>query len=435
MPDSSPAEPDPRRVVFAVVASTFFVGFGGGVVFPILPNLGEVLGISAVMVGLILSANRWTRLVANAPAGVLIDRIGTRTPFVVGLAIEGVATFGYVLAIYASRPDTPLGSAVGVVSSSPEAWFVLARVLWGLGSALVFATAYTITADVSEADSRGTSMGIVRAGITFGFPAGLVLGGIASEVYGNSTAFVLAAAFAGLASVIAYAVVPETHVEEHDTSVSPLDLEVTVPALTVGFVNFGLYFAYVGILFSTLVLYLGAESLTISTDVLGYAINFGEQGTSGMLMAITVLMGAIFTISGGVASDTVGARVPVLVGFLALNAVGFLVLTLAGSFAAVVVGCALIGAGQGGVGGPLTALLADLTPEDRMGRAMGTNNVLGDVGGGLGPLVSLPLARTIGFEVMYAASAGIALLAGLLLVVGIYVHTGSVSPSVEESII
>ncbi|USZ72294.1 MFS transporter [Natronosalvus halobius] len=435
MPNSSPTEPSPRRVVFAVVVSTFFVGFGGGVVFPILPNLGEVLGISAVMVGLILSANRWTRLVANAPAGVLIDRIGTRTPFVVGLAIEGVATFGYVLAIYASRPDTALGSAVGVVSSSPEAWFLLARVLWGVGSALVFATAYTITADVSEADSRGTSMGIVRAGITFGFPAGLVLGGVASELYGNSTAFVLAAAFAGLASVIAYAVVPETHVEERDSSVSPLDLEVTVPALTVGFVNFGLYFAYVGILFSTLVLYLGAESLTISTDVLGYAISFEEQGTSGMLMAITVLMGAIFTISGGVASDSVGARVPVLVSFLVLNAIGFLVLTLAGSFVAVVVGCALIGAGQGGVGGPLTALLADLTPEDRMGRAMGTNNVLGDVGGGLGPLVALPLARTVGFEVMYAASAGIALLAGLLLVVGIYVHTGSVSPSVEESII
>ncbi|MFP9061695.1 MFS transporter [Natrialbaceae archaeon A-chndr2] len=431
--DSSDS-PSSRNIVVAVVASTFFVGFGGGVVFPILPNLGEVLGISAFVVGLILSANRWTRLVANAPAGVLIDRIGTRKPFVVGLAIEGVATFGYVLAIYASRPDTVLGTLVGFVSPSPEVWFMVARILWGLGSALVFATAYTITADVSEADSRGTSMGVVRAGITFGFPAGLVLGGIVSELYSNSAAFILAAGFAALASVIAYLVVPETHVEGHDSSVKPWDLEITIPAITVGLVNFGLYFAYVGVLFSTLVLYLGDASLTISTAVFGYGIEYGEQGTSGLLMAITVLMGAVFTISGGVVSDSVGARVPVLVGFLLINCLGFVVLALAGSFVTVVVGCALIGAGQGGVSGPLTALLADLTPEDRMGRAMGTNNVLGDVGGGLGPLVSLPLVGIIGFPIMYTVSAAIALGAGLVLVVGVYTHTGHVSPDVADAL-
>ncbi|KKF39332.1 MFS transporter, partial [Halorubrum saccharovorum] len=89
----------PPTVLLAVIASTFFVGFGGGVVFPILPNLGAVLGISAFMVGVILSANRWVRLVANAPAGALVDRYGTRTPFVIGLFVEGVATLGYVVAL------------------------------------------------------------------------------------------------------------------------------------------------------------------------------------------------------------------------------------------------------------------------------------------------------------------------------------------------
>ncbi|MCU4742067.1 MFS transporter [Halobacteria archaeon AArc-m2/3/4] len=410
-----------RRIVLAVVASTFFVGFGGGVIFPILPNLGELLGISAFMVGLILSANRFTRLFANAPAGALVDRIGTRTPFVAGLAIEGVATFGYVVAIY---------------SGLPEAWFMLSRILWGLGSALVFATAYTITADVSEADSRGTSMGIVRAGITFGFPAGLVLGGVVSDLYGNAAAFVLAAAFAGFASVIAFFVVPETHVEETDTSVKPWDLELTVPALTVGFVNFGLFFAYVGVLFATLVLYLRAEELTIAIEFAGYALDLEEQGTSGMLMAITVLMGATFTLAGGALSDWLGARVPILVAFLGLSFVGFIGLALAPSLEFVVLSCALIGAGQGGVNGPLTALLADLTPEERMGRAMGTNNVLGDVGGGIGPLLSLPLieAETVGFEVVYGISAVVPLLAGLILVLGVYAHTGHVSPLVRDAV-
>ncbi|WMT08618.1 MFS transporter [Natrinema thermotolerans] len=409
-----------NRVVYAVVASTFFVGFGGGVVFPILPNLGEVLGISAFMVGVILSANRWTRLVANGPAGALVDRIGTRKPFVAGLAIEGAATAGYVVAI---------------TSSVPEFWFVLARVCWGVGSALVFATAYTITADVSDAGSRGESMGIVRAGITFGFPAGMVLGGIVSEVYSNATAFVLAACFAGLASVIAYFIVPETHVDSPDASIKPWDLETTLPALTVGLVNFGLYFAYFGVLFSTLVLYLDAESTVLTLEFAGVGLEYGEQGTSGLLMAVSALSGALFTILGGKISDAVGARVPVLLVFLVTSCLGFAVLTLAPSLSIVVGACALIGAGQGGVGGPLTALLADLTPEDRMGRAMGTNNVFGDVGGAVGPLLSLPFAEAIGFDVLYALSATIPLLAGAILVVGIYTYTGSLSPTVEESIV
>ena len=397
--------------MLAVVASTFFVGFGGGVIFPILPNLGEVLGISAFMVGLILSANRFTRLVANAPAGVLVDRVGTRTPFIAGLAIEGVATFMYVIAI---------------VSTLPEFWFMLARVLWGLGSALVFATAYTITADVSEADSRGTSMGLVRAGITFGFPAGLVLGGVVSDLWGNVEAFVLAAAFAAVASVIAYLIVPETHVETERESVKPWDVDVSPPAVTVGLVNFGLYFAYIGVLFATLVLLLGERSVTI--------FGLDAQGSSGMLMAITVLSGAVFTLGGGIVSDTVGARVPVMVAFLVTACAGFAVLAVATTVETMAIACVLIGAGQGGVGGPLTALLADLTPEERMGRAVGTNNVLGDVGGGLGPLVSLPLVEVVGFEVVYAVSAVIPMLAGVVLIVGVYASTGRVSPTVEESI-
>ncbi len=406
-PSTGESERSPRSVILAVVASTFFVGFGGGVIFPILPNLGEVLGISALMVGVILSANRFVRLVSNAPAGALVDRIGTRKPFVAGLAIEGIATLGYVIAIH---------------SNAPEAWFLLARILWGLGSALVFATAYTITADVSDATSRGTSMGMVRAGITFGFPAGLVLGGVVSDLYGNSEAFILAAAFAALASVVAYLIVPETHVGETKGGVKPWDVDTSLPALTAGVVNFGLYFTYIGVFFSTLVLLIGSREVTV--------FGLDAQGSSGMLMAVTVLAGATFTLGGGALSDSVGARVPVLVAFLTTTCVGFAVLAFASSIEWIVAACVLIGAGQGGVGGPLTALLADLTPEDRMGRAIGTNNVLGDVGGGLGPLVSLPLVGTIGFEAVYVVSAVVPALAGGVLIVGIYRHTGHVSPTV-----
>ncbi|WP_458190628.1 MFS transporter [Haladaptatus sp. NG-WS-4] len=403
------SHPRPRTVVFAVIACTFFVGFGGGVVFPILPNLGDVLGISAFFVGVILSANRFARVLANAPAGALVDRIGTRTPFIAGLAIEGIATLGYTIALQ---------------STLPVAWFLGARLAWGLGSALVFATAYTITNDVSSATSRGTSMGLVRAGITFGFPAGLVLGGVVSDLYSVSLAFTLAATFALAASVLAYRIIPETHVSDGRSAVKPWNIDCSAPALTAGLVNFGLYFSYAGVLFATLVILLDARNVS----VLGYS----AQGTSGFLMAATVLAGSVFMLIGGKVSDTLGARIPILLGFLGLACGGFLVLALATSPESLLVGCLLIGAGQGGVGGPLMALLADLTPADRMGRATGTNNVLGDIGGGLGPLIALPAVETIGFVPMYAACALIPLGAGLVLLGGVYTHTGEFSPDVGD---
>jgi MFS family permease len=94
----------------------------------------------------------WGRRPYPWPAGGLVDRLGTRTPFV-----------------------------VGVVAPAPVAWFMAARIAWGVGSVLVFATAYTIASDVSDGGSRGASMGLVRGGILFGFPAGVVIGGVANS--------------------------------------------------------------------------------------------------------------------------------------------------------------------------------------------------------------------------------------------------------------
>ena len=396
-------------VIGAVIASTFFVGFGGGVIFPILPNLGVVLGISPFLVGVILSANRFSRLFANAPAGILVDRIGTRTPFIVGLVIQAVATSGYIVAMF---------------SNAPSAWFLAARVVWGVGSALVFATAYTIAADVSDAGSRGTSMGLIRGGVIFGFPTGLVVGGIVSELVGTVAAFAVATLFAIIASLLAYVAVPETHVEGAPRrSVKPWDIDTTIPSVTVGLVNFAVLFAYIGVLFATIVLFLGENNLGV--------FGLDAQGSSGVFMAVTVVVAAVCMLGGGYATDRLGSRIPTLLAFLGITFVGLVLFAFADSVFTLALACVLIGAGQGGSSGPLMALLADLTPEDRMGRAVGTNNVFGDIGGGLGPMVSLPLVDTVGFWPVYISCAVLPLVAGAVLLVGIRYETGQFLPDVE----
>ena len=403
-------------IVGTVIASTFFVGFGGGVIFPILPNLGEVLGIAPFVVGLILSANRFARLVANAPAGSLVDRVGTRTPFVVGMGVQAVATAGYVVAYLAPFP---------------EGWFLLTRVLWGLGSALVFATAYTIAADVSKSGSRGTSMGLIRGGSIFGFPSGLVVGGVVSELGeglyglpGDVVAFLVATLFALCAVTIAYLFIPETHVEGRNESVKPWEIDTSVTTLTVGLVNFAILFSYIGALFSTLVLFLQAVEVSV--------FGLDAQGSSGVFMGVTVVAAAVFMLYGGYLSDRRDSRVPTLLVFVVVASAGFLLLTVAESVLVLTLACVLIGAGQGGTSGPLVALLADLTPSEGMGRAAGTNNVLGDIGGGLGPLVSIPLIGQIGFGPIYALCALLPLLAGGILLAGLRRETGRFFPDTDQ---
>ena len=279
---------DQSTVLVAVILTSFCIGFGGGIVFPILPNLGVILGISPFVVGVILSANRFTRLVANAPAGSLVDRVGTRTPYVVGMLIQSVGTLGYVIA---------------VVAPLPAAWFLVARIGWGVGSALVFATAYTIAADLSDASSRGTNMGLIRGGLLFGFPTGIVLGGVVSELAGTLVAFGLASVFAFIATALAYGTIPETHVDSAGQSVPPWDIHTAPSTLTVGITNFAVLFVYIGALFATLVLFLP------SVDV--FVFGLGAQGSSGIFMALTVFSAGFCMFLGGYVSDRRGSRVPI----------------------------------------------------------------------------------------------------------------------------
>ena len=118
----STVDRDRRTTGWQIAGIAFLGGVGGGVVFPILPVIGMDLGISGFMIGLILSANRITRLGFNPITGSLLDRFGARWPVAIGLAIEALGTLAF---------------SIGLVADSPGAWFLAGRVIWGVGSSLL----------------------------------------------------------------------------------------------------------------------------------------------------------------------------------------------------------------------------------------------------------------------------------------------------------
>lgn len=388
--DADDPEYNVPLVVASLIAGVFFGGVGGGVAFPTLPTLGAVLGISPFVVGVILSTNRFTRLVMNTPAGQIIDKIGARKPMVIGFFLQGLAPFGYVLGLYADL----------VPHLGPAEIFILARALWGIGSAFVFVGAFRTVTEVTTPENRGKWIGYFRGGQSLGFPTGLVAGGLLTDAYGYEVAFSVAGSTGLFAAVVAFFVLPNV-----DASVGTPTRLVELPALVradqrilaVGSVNFTVRFLYSGVLLSTVVLY--AETYGIGLG------NFSATGASGVIMAISVVSASVATVFSGTLSDMVDHRALVPLPALGLFALGFALLAAVPTLETTIVGVALIGVGVGGTNPPLLAYLGDISPGEDVGKMGGVYNVFGDLGSTLGPLVALPLASWVGYRVEYALCA------------------------------
>jgi len=392
------SDPGVRYVVASLVAGVFFGGLGGGVAFPTLPTLGPLLGITPFVVGLILSINRFTRLVMNTPAGQILDRVGTRRPMITGFVLQGIVPFGYVLGLHADR--LPVGSA---------AVFLGSRSLWGIGSAFVFVGAFSTITHVTTSENRGKWIGYMRGGQSLGFPTGLVVGGLLTDAYGYDVAFAVAGVAGLLAAVVAFLVLPDVSPDVEASTLRELPgiVRADPRIAAVGTVNFVVRFLFAGVLLSTAVLYAREYDITIGL--------LSSTGVSGVVMAVSVLGASGTTLLVGRYSDRLSNRALITLPALIVLAAGFVLLVVLPTLAGVVLGVALIGIGVGGANPPLMAYLGDISPADDVGKLGGVYNAFGDFGSTLGPLVALPLVARVGFAAEYLACALLALGVGALV--------------------
>jgi MFS family permease len=392
-------DPSVRYVVGSLVAGVFLGGVGGGVAFPTLPTLGTVLGISSFMVGLILSMNRFVRLLMNTPAGQILDTIGIRRPMIAGFFLQGLVPFGYVLGLHADA--LPISAATT---------FLLVRGLWGVGSAFVFVGAFSTVTHITTEDNRGKWVGYMRGGQSLGFPTGLVLGGVLSDVYGYQEAFLVAGTAGLFAAFVAFLVLPNVDADvEATSSLREVPRLVTddVRVLTVGTVNFVVRFLFAGILLSTVVLYTSENGISLSV--------LSATGVSGVVMAVSVVFASLTTIAVGRVSDGLSNRALVTIPALTVFAAGFVTLGLLPTAAGTVLGVALVGVGVGGTNPPLLAYLGDISPAGDLGKLGGVYNVFGDLGSTLGPLVALPVAARVPVTTEYLGCVVLVALAAVLV--------------------
>lgn len=108
------------------------------------------LGLSLGQMGLLLSAFSWSYALCQLPVGILVDRIGPRWLLGAGLVLWSLAQ-----------------AAGGLVSTF--GWFVLARIVLGIGEAPQFPAAARVVSNWFPLRARGTPTGIYNSASPLGF--------------------------------------------------------------------------------------------------------------------------------------------------------------------------------------------------------------------------------------------------------------------------
>jgi len=180
-----------RRAV-ALSATTIGIGLvGDTLLYAVLPLYHAEFGIGLVMVGVLLSLNRWVRLVGNTLVAAMGERFGPRRLMIVAAVGSAISTTIY-------------GTGAG------EAWQMLARALWGLSFAAL--NLGSLAFAVSDKANAGARVGLGRAIIGLYQVAALIGGTLLVVAIGPLAAF-LALGVATLLALVSALLLPELPAE------------------------------------------------------------------------------------------------------------------------------------------------------------------------------------------------------------------------------
>mgnify|MGYP000950728982 CR=1 FL=1 len=180
-----------RRVLLAAGLGTALSLMGDAALYAVLPTHTAEAGVALASVGLLLSANRWVRLLTNAWAGQAYDRWPRRRLFVPALLLGAASTAVYAL-------TTGFWPLLG------------ARLLWGLAWSGIWVGGNTLILDVAAPEARGRLIGLYQLCFYLGTTLAAPLGGLLTDTLGFHPALGVAAVITGFGALAAGVLLPET---------------------------------------------------------------------------------------------------------------------------------------------------------------------------------------------------------------------------------
>jgi DHA1 family tetracycline resistance protein-like MFS transporter len=350
-----------NKALIVILATVALDAIGGGLIFPILPDLLKEMTAAddiSLLYGLLIGIYALMQFVLSPVLGSLSDRFGRRPVLLLSLA---GAMVDYL-----------------IMAFSPFFWVLaIGRVIAGITSAsMAVASAYMT--DITPEEQRAQRFGLLGAVMGVGFIIGPVLGGLLG-IWWLRAPFLAAAILNGLNLLMALFVLPESHAAKPGkfdlkalNPVAPLvwlwNFRPLLPLIVVAVV-FGVIASVPGTIW---VLYgadrFGWDSMTIGLSLSAFGISMAIS-QAVLTGPIAKRFGDLGTLMIGVAFDGVAY---VLMGFADQGWMGFALTPL---FA------------LGGIAMPaLQSLLTSRVSQDQQGQLQGVMASLMSLAGVVGPL-------------------------------------------------
>ena len=152
-------------ILLVILVSCFMAVLDNNIVAIALPTITAVFGVPLGLSQWIATAYMMTIVATVLIFGTLAGRIGVSRLFITGLAVFVIGSF-----------------TCGLSGSLPL--LIAARIIQGLGAAMMMSISMAIVMQVFPADERGRAMGYITATVALGLIIGPALGGILVDSFG-----------------------------------------------------------------------------------------------------------------------------------------------------------------------------------------------------------------------------------------------------------
>ncbi|WP_434450241.1 MFS transporter [Lentzea sp. E54] len=385
--------------VWVLVAASFIIAVGFGIVAPVLPVYAASFGVGHTAVAALISSFAFVRLAFAPMSGRLVNRFGEPKVYIVGILIVAVGT-----------------AMCGFATSFTE--MLLWRALAGVGSTMFTVAALGLLIRITPAPMRGRASGMWAAGFLIGNIAGPIVGAVLVP-FGLWVPFVSYGVLLCIAAFVVWFFLRRSTLAALDRSntEAPMLMREAVrhpayrAALASGFAN---GWAVFGVRISLIPVFV-IEALKYNAAVAGISMSVFAAGNAAMLF-----------VSGRIA-DTRG-RKPVAIAGLVVSGLATVWMGFTGDLWTFMAASLIAGMGAGLLNPPQNAVVADIIgPRGKGGPVLAGFQMVTDLGAIIGPMCAGLLADSFGFEASFAITG-----AALLLSVGFWLVAPETLPTHEE---
>jgi len=371
-----------KRVFPILALSIFSSMLGVGIISPLLPLYADSLGANGIWLGVIFASFSISRAIFLPIVGRLSDRSGRKLFICIGLLFYSILSLGYIWA--------------GSVSQ-----LTLVRLLHGAAAGMIIPIAQAYVGDISPEGEEGTWMGYFHAAFFAGFGFGPLMGGALTKQFGMTVAFSTMGALNLLAFLIVAFSLPE--VKQRKTAISHrLSFKkMSTSGIIKGILSYRLSFSLGRGAFATFLPILAAICIGLSPALIG------------VLLAVNILLMALFQPLSGKIADRFNRRVLVITGNL-INFTFLALIPLAHNFWQLLGLCA-VGGLSGAISIPAaSALIVNEGKKFGMGSTFAMFTLAMSIGMAVGPLLGGVIADLLNVNSVFYFAA-VVVLAGTSL--------------------